>query len=83
MPTQQTKKLFSDLEVHLNSDISDAQRALMLQVKNHIHAKNEPELNEPDLQETLGLLLIDIEQHHPKAAIAVREILKTLGDIGI
>jgi len=83
MPKQQAKKLFSDLEVHLDSEVSDAQRTLMQQVKNHIHAENEPEPSEPDLQETLELLLLDIEQNHPKAAIVVREILKTLGDIGV
>jgi hypothetical protein len=87
MSKHQTKKLFSDLEVHLgsepSSEVSDAQRTLMQQVKNHIHAENEPEPSEPDLQETLELLLLDIEQNHPKAAIVVREILKTLGDIGV
>jgi hypothetical protein len=83
MPKQQAKKLFSALEVHLDSEVSDAQRTLMQQVKNHIHAENEPEPSEPDLQETLELLLLDIEQNHPKAAIVVREILKTLGDIGV
>lgn len=83
MSTHHTKKLFSDLETHLDSDISDSQRELMQQVKNHIHTENEAEPSDPNLQETLELLLLDIEQQHPKAAIAIKEIIKTLGDIGI
>jgi signal recognition particle GTPase len=83
MPNDQAKNLLSALEENLNSGLSDSQRALMQQVNNHIHAKNEPERDDPSLQETLELLLLEIEQQHPKAAIITREIIKTLSDMGI
>jgi hypothetical protein len=83
MPNNQAKNLLSTLEKNLDCELSDSQRALMQQVNNHIHATNEPEPSDPSLQETLELLLLDIEQQHPKAAVITREIIKTLSDMGI
>ncbi|MFT5421214.1 MAG: hypothetical protein ACI9D5_001969 [Candidatus Endobugula sp.] len=82
-----TKNLFSDLQASLeknpNDELSDSQRALMQQVHNHLHRSDEPEPQDLSLNETLELLLLDLEQQHPKAATLVKEILKTLENIGI
>jgi hypothetical protein len=87
MEKNTTKDLFSDLQATLeqnsNDELSDSQRALMQQVHNHLHLSDEPEPQDLSLNETLELLLLDLEQQHPKAAILVKEILKTLENIGI
>jgi hypothetical protein len=83
MSNNQTKNLLSNLQASLNNDLSESQRFLMQQVENHIHGVGEPEPSDPSLEESLELLLLDVEQQHPKAAAIVREIIKTMGDMGI
>ncbi len=77
------KDLVVELRNTLDSDLSPTQHELMLQVENNIHDLDKPEPEGPNLQETLEILLLDIEEKHPKAAITVKEILKTLENIGV
>ena len=77
------QKLLSELKATFNSNLSDSQHLLMQQVERHIHDSDKPAPEDPSIEDTLELLIIDIEQEHPKAAIIVREIVKTLQNIGI
>jgi len=78
------KNKAKDLVVELkDSDLSAAQYELMLQVENHMHDLDKPEADYPNLVETLEMLLIELEERQPKAALIAREILKTLENIGI
>ncbi len=73
-----------DLVVELQeSDLSSSQYELMLQVESHMHDLDKPEPDYPNLVDTLEMLLSEIEEKHPKAAIITKEILKTLENIGI
>ncbi len=78
------KSKTKDLVVELkDSDLSSSQYELMLQVENHMHDLDKPEPDYPNLVDTLEMLLLEVEEKQPKAALITKEILKTLENIGI
>jgi len=84
MPKQKIQSLISDLNEKFGDDlISPQQQALMLQLKSHIHDRNESEPVEPDFLDTIDTFITQIEDDHPNAAVVVNKILETLKNIGV
>lgn len=72
----------SGLDSVLNENLSDSQRGLFIQVKNHLHNTGEPEPCDLGLNESIDILLLDIERQHPNTAAFVRGTLNTMENIG-
>ncbi len=70
------------LDALLCRDISDSQRALLIQLKNHLHNIGDPEPRELSLDESMDILLLDVEREHPNTAALIRSTLNTLENIG-
>ena len=84
MPKATITSLLTSLHDRFGDDLtSPQQRQLMANLQSHIHKWDEKEPVDPNLQETVSLLLEDIEKQHPKAASVVREIMHVLENIGV
>lgn len=84
MPKQKIENLMSELhETFGDSEVSPEQEALLKSVEEHIHSSSELEAPEPNLLESLELLVTEIEEDHPRASAVVAEILRTLRNIGV
>jgi hypothetical protein len=84
MSKEKVEDLISSLHERFADDlVSPQQQKLMDELRNHMHAMDENDQSTPDLQDTLGALLEDVEHQHPQAAIVVREVLEALKNMGI
>ena len=84
MPKTKITNLITSLHDRFGDDLtSTQQQQLIKDLQSHIHAWDETEPVDPDFQDTVNLLLEDIEQEHPKAAALVREIMHILQNIGV
>ena len=84
MPRQELQNLITRLHEQFGSDAaSPEQQRWMQSLQQHLHAPNEPAPTEPNLADTANLLLESLEEEHPQAAGIVREILQTLGRLGL
>lgn len=80
MPQQQLENLMTRLhETFSSTEVSPQQQQLMDDLQRHIENGN----NDPTLQDSANLLLEELEIDHPKAAVILREIIETLGRLGI
>lgn len=84
MPQTTLKNLISRLHDNFGDDLSSPQQQqLMQKMQSYAHDINEAEPIQPNLRESVELLLEDIEEQHPSAAAIAKEILEVLGNIGI
>ena len=84
MPKQTLQNLISTLHEQFGDDItSPQQQQLMQNLENHIHAMDESDPADPDIQETLTLLVENVEVRHPQAAALIREVMEALKNMGI
>lgn len=84
MQKETIKNLAIQLHDEYGKDLtSPPQQQLMLDLQNHIHNLDEPAPKDPSFQETLALLIAEVEEEHPKAASVAREIISALGKMGI
>ena len=84
MTKQIIQNLISDLHNRFGDDLTSSQQLeLMEKLRNHAHAMNQDAPVDPDFEETLTLLLEDLEIQHPQAAGIIREVMATLGNMGI
>jgi hypothetical protein len=66
-----------------DDEISAQQQQLMQDLESHIHGMNEAAPVDPNIQETLTLLLDDVEERHPQSAAIIREVMEALKNMGI
>ena len=84
MPKAQITNLITSLNDRFGDDLtSPQQQQLMSDLQHHIHQWDEQEPVDPSIQETVTVLIEDIEEEHPKAAAIVREIMHILENIGV
>lgn len=84
MPKQHLENLITHLhEQFASEDSSPQQQQWMAELQHHLHNRNEPAVPDPSLQDTANLLLESVEEAHPQAAGILREIIATLGRLGI
>lgn len=84
MPQQNMDALMSELhEIFGHEETTPQQEQLMRNLQQHLHDVGEPDVDRPDLVESLEVMLEDIEVDHPRASAVLREILARLRDIGV
>ncbi|HQQ62349.1 MAG TPA: DUF4404 family protein [Pseudomonadales bacterium] len=84
MPRQHLENLITRLHEQFGDQASSPQQQQwMAELQHHLHNRNEPDVPDPGLQDTANLLLESFEEEHPKAAGIVREIIETLGRLGL
>lgn len=84
MPKQTLQNLMSNLHDQFGDDeTSIQQQQLMQALESHIHGMDEAAPVDPDIQETLTLLVEDIEVRHPQSAAVIREVMEALKNMGI
>ena len=85
MMTKQTlQNLISNLHDQFGDDeTSTQQQQLMQALESHIHGMDEAAPVDPNIQETLTLLVEDVEERHPQSAAIIREVMEALKNMGI
>jgi hypothetical protein len=84
MPKQTLQNLISNLHDQFGDDETSAQQQQLMQaLESHIHGMDEAAPVDPNVQETLTLLLDDVEVRHPQAAGIIREVMEALKNMGI
>ena len=63
--------------------MSKEQKQLLESVERHIHNWDQPDPIDPSMKDTLEVLLVDIENEHPKASAIIEKTLEMLSNIGI
>ena len=83
MPKQHIEGLLGQLHDRFaDSDTSPQQEAMLAQMQSQLAEWKGPK-PPADFEETAELLLQEIEEDHPMASKIVREIITTLGNIGV
>jgi hypothetical protein len=84
MPRQHLDNLITHLhELFAGQENSPQQQQLLAELQQHLHEHNEPEPVNPGIHNTAALLLESLEADHPQAAVILREIIATLGRLGL
>lgn len=84
MSRDKAKALMSQLhELFGNQDPTPQQQQLMRNLEQHIHGVGEPDVDRPNLVESLEVAVEDLETEHPRTAGVMREILNILRSIGV
>ncbi len=82
MPKQKIEGLISELHQRFGDDETSAeQQRLMAQLQSQLSEWDGPAAGDGDIEETARLLLKEVAERHPKAALTIREILETLANI--
>ena len=84
MPRKKIEGLISQLHEKLtDSKSSPQQEDLLAQMQSQLDEWDGPQPADGNLKSVAELLLEDIEEHHPKAARITREIIESLGHLGL
>jgi Domain of unknown function (DUF4404) len=84
MPKQKAIGLISDLHERFADDsVSEEQKKLLNDVKQHVHDLGESDTPEPDFIDALEVLVTDIEVEHPTASGILRNLVETLKNMGV
>jgi len=84
MAKQKIEGLLTQLhEKFGDSDTSPQQEALLQQMQSHLAEWEGPIPADGNIVNTAELLLETVEERHPQLSFIVKEILDTLGRIGI
>lgn len=84
MPIDQLKQQLQQLHQTLsdNPQLNDEQRALLQKIANDIQ-EVAPQLENQDLSERVQQQAIEFEHEHPTLATVLRQIVDTLGRMGV
>ncbi|MBE0482716.1 MAG: DUF4404 family protein [Bacterioplanes sp.] len=77
---QQLEQLHQTLSDH--PQLNDEQRELLQKIADDIQAV-EPQLDSPDLSDRVQQQAIEFEHEHPTLATVLRQIVDTLGRMGV
>jgi hypothetical protein len=81
MPQKHLDNLMTRLhETFGSSEVSPQQQQILDSMRLQLNGNS---LDKPSLQDSANLLLEELEMDHPKAAAILREIIETLGHIGV
>jgi hypothetical protein len=84
MPIDHLKALIIDLHDSFgDEETSSQQQQLMQQLHTYVHDVDTAEPVPPSLIESAEILLDEVEEGYPQAAAIIRQVIKTLGNIGI
>ncbi len=84
MPIDQLKQQLEQLHQTLSDhpQLNDEQRALLQQIADDIQAV-EPQLTSQDLSDRVQQQAIEFEHEHPTLSTVLRQIVDTLGRMGV
>ncbi len=84
MPIDSLKALIIDLHDSFGDDeTSPQQQQLMQQLQIYVHDIDTAERVPPGLIESAEILLEEMEEGYPKTAAIIRQVINTLGNIGV
>lgn len=84
MPRQHLDNLISRLHNEFSPGFtSPEQQRLMNELQLHLHNSSDPAPAAPSPRDTANALLESLEVEHPQAAAVIREIIETLGRLGL
>ena len=84
MPKAKIEGLISQLHDRIGDDQTSPEQARMLaQLQSQLAGSEGLDPGNGDPRTTAELLLEDIEEHHPKAAMILRDIIETLHHAGL
>lgn len=84
MPIDNLKALITDLHNSFGDDeTSPQQQQLMQQLQIYVHDIDTAEPAPPGLIESAEILLEEMEEDYPKTAAIIRQVINTLGNIGV
>lgn len=84
MPRQHLENLITRLHEEFSPGQSSPQQQQLLEgLKHHLHNADEQVPADPSLKDSANLLLESLEVEHPQAAGILREIVETLGRLGL
>lgn len=84
MPIDNLKALITDLHDSFGDDeTSQQQQQLMQQLQIYVHDIDTAEPVPPGLIESAEILLEEMEEGYPKTAAIIRQVINTLGNIGV
>jgi hypothetical protein len=84
MPIDNLKALITDLHDSFGDDqTSPQQQQLMQQLQIYVHDIDTAEPVPPGLIESAEILLEEMEEGYPKTAAIIKQVINTLGSIGV
>jgi hypothetical protein len=84
MPRATLENLMSNLHERFGDQLTSVeQQQLLAKMQQHIHNMDQHEQVDPDFEETVNILLQDIESEHPQAAAIARSIIEVLQNMGV
>ena len=84
MPIDNLKALITDLHDSFGDDqTSPQQQQLMQQLQIYVHDIDTAEPVPPGLIESAEILLEEMEESYPKTAAIIKQVINTLGNIGV
>jgi hypothetical protein len=84
MPIDNLKALIINLHDSFGDDeTSPQQQQLMQQLQIYVHDIDTAEPVPPGLIESAEILLEEMEEGYPKTAAIIRQVINTLGNIGV
>lgn len=84
MPIDNLKALISDLHDSFGDvKTSPQQQQLMQQLQIYVHDVDTAEPVPPGLIESAEILVDEMEAEYPKTAAIIRQVINTLGNIGV
>ncbi len=84
MPIDNLKNLIIDLHESFGDDeTSPQQQQLMQQLHAYVHDTDKAEPVPPGLIESAEILLDEMEESYPQTAAIIKQVINSLGNIGI
>jgi hypothetical protein len=84
MSRQDMQTLMTELhELFGHQEPTPQQEQLMRNLEQHVHGQGEPDVDRPDLVESLEVMVEDLEAEHPRTAGVLREMMAILRNIGV
>jgi len=84
MANQELTNLLSSVRKHLpENNVSAQQQALLQKIQFHIHEEGTPDPVEPDLKQSVEMLIDELEADHPLGVAAAKKLLQALNAMGI
>lgn len=84
IPLNTVQTLISDLHDRFGAELTSPQQQELLQkLHANAHRIGESEPVDFDVEDTLNILLDDIETQHPKATEIIREVMVILNNMGV
>jgi len=84
MASQDLNNLLANVRKHLpEGEISEQQKALLQKIQFHTHEEGTPDPVEPNVIQSVEMLIDELEADHPLGVAAAKKLLQALNAMGI